>query len=123
MENRQGRPPIIPLEVILGDERARDLKGRRVEGVIPIEVSIEDLQLSARARGLLGEGEEFSKFSADDEEFYWFKPAGDEAADTETGLKTNPKIYFIVKRNAKREVVYILDEQFDSFKEFFLEGR
>lgn len=123
MENRQGRPPLIPLESILFDGRAKDLIVSRGGGAILIEVSIGDLQLSVQKKGFLGGDESFSKYSVGNFEFYWFSPKGEEKVDSSTRLVTRPKIFFFVKKNAEREEVYTLDEQFDRFKEFFLEEK
>jgi len=104
---------IRPLEEVFDRRSIENLRANGVCAVIPIEVSIEDLMRIAKSKGY-----EANEVDPDPDQksfglgMYWvyLKPEG---------LKA---VVFYTKPVTDGKAVYILDDEFEAFKEMFLEG-
>ena len=98
---------IRPLEEVFSETTVQNLKNSGVNGVIPIGISTAELRAIAGSRGYEMDG--VNPHPSRNLGMFW------------TCSKQGEAIVFFVKPHGNDETVYVLDDEFERFKEVFLE--
>jgi len=107
---REAERLIRPLEEVFNRLDIKNLSSQGVIGVIPVEVSTEDLISIAKSEGYEVEGYGADELNLDTGGF-WIYPED-----------KSEMIGFYTKSTTHGEVAYVLDDEFEAFKELFLRG-
>lgn len=106
-------PLIRQLEDIFGQRNAKVLKTLHgVKGAILIGLSKDELVTIAESKGYETGG--FDPFPSEGFGMYWAYP-------NKEGENVLPAVVFYTKHMANRKAVYVLNDEFERFKEVFLE--
>lgn len=111
---RESEQLIRPLEEVFDRRNVENLRSYGVKGVILIEVPIDELTDIAERRGYEGEWVDPHPDPVWRQAgigMYWFYPK-------ERG---EPAVVLYTKKLADGKAVYILDDEFERFKQLFLE--
>lgn len=101
---------VRPLEEVFDQRSVENLKRHGVKGVIPIEVSIDELMRIAEGKGYEADGVDIHPDNTRDGiGMYWVYPR----QEGETA------VVFYTKPVTGAKAVYILDDEFERFKELF----
>lgn len=117
---RESEQLLVPLEEVFDPQRSENMKRHGVKGAIPIELSIEDLWSIAERKGYKVDGiDPDPRPDRLGMGFYWVYPPDDDR-EVELGIVENEAVLFYTKKGPNGKAVYILDDNFERFKELFL---
>lgn len=96
---------LVPLEAVFDHRSVENLKEAGVNGVIPLEISIEELMTIAKSKGFETDGVD-PRLDKPDIGMYWIYP-------------WENALVFYTKNGPNGKSVYLLDQDWTKFKEVY----